>query len=711
MHIQNDSKLLSICIPTYNGDKYIQNNIDIIVSQILQYNLCDIEIVVSDNCSNDKTEHIMRDYVNKYPAIIRYFRNDKNIGYDKNVIKLCSIAKGKYIHLFGDDDYYAPSGLRRLCDVLHKYQNLSILVLSNFYMRNDNYDEIVSRKNLNNKYTVKDKLYLDDSDNFVMDIEDRAWPNTNLVFRKEYFNNISNLEMFYNKDWIHLYILLYLAKKYPRCYVFADKYPIVINRVGVQKWLNNSDGPRIYFNNLWTYSFADKLGYNPKVFDWYRKKLLSEYITNITYRRSNNLFINIGYILKYIKYWYDIPMFYFKFIPKYLDVLKFIFSVRNERLAIGNNVKKVITLLGFRIKLKKKSFIPKFVHKFREGEILFLTNEKGNYKKVVTGSVFIEMLETLEYLNKSSLVDKVFLENLRSLSRKKYVPYSKYLKICYEYTKVIVGIDRSKIKTATGKLRQYQLELADYCYDKLSELERATGVRPILFYGNLLGAKIHHGFIPWDEDVDFVLSREDYKKAVDYFTSKYESVNCDEWTWQNYWQKYVEMFKGRENIDFCFNMPNCFKLINGTIRNYKIIDIFSLDNFPNNFKTVDFVNYKNKIVQTRNSTTKYFKEMFEYSKNLIENDKTLSPNSNKFYYGIDSFAFQCWPYSKFFYKNEIYPVRQVIFEGKKFWAPNNIDKCLKKIYGDYKNLPMVIETKHFDEYAKISDEMMADLRE
>lgn len=286
-------KLLSICIPTYNGSKYIRDNLDKMISQIMENDLYkDVEIVVSDNFSTDSIPQIMKEYTQKFPNVIRYSRNTKNLGYDGNIMKLMELANGKFVHLFGDDDYFAPNGLIRLYHVLKNNPNLSILVLSNYYHQNDNYGEVVSRRGLQKIFANKDRVYINDSDNFIIDVEDRAWPNTNLVFRKEYFDKIPNIQQFYKTDWIHLYILLYIAKKWQNCYLFADKHPIVIDRVGVQTWLNNVDGPRIYYHNLWTYSFANKLGYSKKVFNWYRKKLLKEYIKNIVYRRSQSFRIN-----------------------------------------------------------------------------------------------------------------------------------------------------------------------------------------------------------------------------------------------------------------------------------------------------------------------------------------------------------------------------------------------------------------------------------
>lgn len=422
--------LLSICIPTYNGGKYIQNNIDIILKQIQEYNLFGVEIVVSDNCSTDNIPEIMTEYQKRYPDIIRYNRNNVNLGYDKNVMKCCEIAQGKFIHLFGDDDYYSPNGLKRLYDVLVNNENLSVLVLSNYYLRDDEYNGlIVSRKSINEKYTLQDKVYVNDSDNFIIDIEDRAWPNTNLVFRKEYFNQIPNLENFYKKDWIHLYILLYIAKKWQNCYFFADKYPIVINRVGVQSWLNNEDGPRIYFNNLWIYSYANKLGYSKKVFDLYRKTLLNEYIKNIVFRRSHNFFINIIYVLKYFKYWKDLPDFYTKFMFKFLKPVETLFSILNEKTI--SKKRKILTILGFRFCLKETDKPKLFlVNKLKQSDIILIQNQKGNLKQFVKGDLYIVLAEILENISKEKSVQKAFVQKITRLKNKKLIPYSSYIFDC-----------------------------------------------------------------------------------------------------------------------------------------------------------------------------------------------------------------------------------------------------------------------------------------
>lgn len=435
--MNQDFKLLSICIPTYNGSKYIRKNLDEIVNQIISYKLNYIEVIISDNCSTDNTYEIIKEYSNKYPNLISINRNNINLGYDGNVLKLCSLSKGKYIHIFGDDDFYAPSGLKRLCETLLKYPELSVCILSNYYLQNSNFGNIVSRKGLQDQFYIDDRIYINDSDNFIIDIEDRAWPNTNIVYRRDYYEQIPNLKEFIKKDWIHIYIMLYIAAKWQNCYIFADKYPIVIDRVDVQTWLNNIDGPRIYFNNLWVYSFTNKLGYSPKVFEWYRKKLLSEYIKNVQYRRSHSFRINVNYLLKYFPYYKDCTKFYFQFCNKFLNIMQSIFSVRNKHLKNGQIKEKILNIFNFEYRLSLKRINKKiiFLHKFTDNDYIETSNERGHFKQFVRGNVYLEMLHWLNLNPQKGSEFTTFYNSLQRKINKKIIPYHIYLDDCKKFSK------------------------------------------------------------------------------------------------------------------------------------------------------------------------------------------------------------------------------------------------------------------------------------
>lgn len=94
--------LLSICIPTYNRKKYLKESLDSIINQEW-FNEEEIEIVISDNASIDNTTEFVKEYQNKYKNI-KYFRNDENIGADRNIIKVLQLWNGKYVWWISDDD-------------------------------------------------------------------------------------------------------------------------------------------------------------------------------------------------------------------------------------------------------------------------------------------------------------------------------------------------------------------------------------------------------------------------------------------------------------------------------------------------------------------------------------------------------------------------------------------------------------------------------
>jgi len=92
------SPLVTIAIPTYNrAESYFPSALQSALSQTYS----NIEIVVSDNCSNDHTQAMVR--ANKDPRI-RYFRHDPGIGQKNNYNFCFEQAKGSYVLLLHDDD-------------------------------------------------------------------------------------------------------------------------------------------------------------------------------------------------------------------------------------------------------------------------------------------------------------------------------------------------------------------------------------------------------------------------------------------------------------------------------------------------------------------------------------------------------------------------------------------------------------------------------
>jgi abequosyltransferase len=112
----NNDILLSICIPTYNRSGILKGSLERIYSQTHNKKL-PIEILISDNCSTDKTKDVISDFIER-GMDIRYIRNDTNIGMDRNFYQCYRSARGFYIVVIGDDDYLIDGKLEKLLSYL-----------------------------------------------------------------------------------------------------------------------------------------------------------------------------------------------------------------------------------------------------------------------------------------------------------------------------------------------------------------------------------------------------------------------------------------------------------------------------------------------------------------------------------------------------------------------------------------------------------------
>ena len=86
--------ILSICIPTYNRPKQLPNCLHSIYLAKKNSNL-NFEVCVSDNGSNYDVTKVVKTYENKLS--IRLNKNKVNLGYQLNLLKVISIAKGEYV--------------------------------------------------------------------------------------------------------------------------------------------------------------------------------------------------------------------------------------------------------------------------------------------------------------------------------------------------------------------------------------------------------------------------------------------------------------------------------------------------------------------------------------------------------------------------------------------------------------------------------------
>ncbi|MGZ8190249.1 MAG: glycosyltransferase family 2 protein [Methylococcaceae bacterium] len=101
--------LVSVVIATYNGERFLHEQLDSIILQTYQH----IEIIAVDDCSTDNTAAILNEYAAKYPHFT-FVKNEQNIGYQKNFEKGFQLAKGDYIAPCDQDDIWLPTKIEVL---------------------------------------------------------------------------------------------------------------------------------------------------------------------------------------------------------------------------------------------------------------------------------------------------------------------------------------------------------------------------------------------------------------------------------------------------------------------------------------------------------------------------------------------------------------------------------------------------------------------
>ena len=188
------SPLVSIGMPVFNGENYISEAIESILRQTYK----NLEVIVSDNASSDKTIEICEKYCQKDDRI-KLYRNSENLGAAKNYNKALSLAKGKYFKWAAHDDYTSDDFIEKCVNVL---EGDSDIHLCNTYRRFINEKKETFRWD---KFSQIDFLSSSSKERFRKFLKNFRYrePDADVVlgvFRREILNQTQKIADFHSSD-------------------------------------------------------------------------------------------------------------------------------------------------------------------------------------------------------------------------------------------------------------------------------------------------------------------------------------------------------------------------------------------------------------------------------------------------------------------------------------------------------------------------------
>lgn len=148
---------VSVCVVTYNQEKYIRQCLQSIVDQKTDF---DFEVIVGEDCSTDCTRAIVEEFADRYPNVVKPIFHEKNIGGSQNYFSTHGAARGEFIAHVDGDDYCMPGKLQKQKNFLEEHRECAMVFHSMTHIEESEQEVNYEAIELNGDLVVFDVDYL-----------------------------------------------------------------------------------------------------------------------------------------------------------------------------------------------------------------------------------------------------------------------------------------------------------------------------------------------------------------------------------------------------------------------------------------------------------------------------------------------------------------------------------------------------------------------
>ncbi|MHA4894106.1 glycosyltransferase family 2 protein [Pedobacter sp. PWIIR3] len=275
--------LLTIGIPVYNGQKFIEQAIESI--QKYNFNHNEVEIIICDNSSTDQTVNIVRNYSN-----LTLIQHKENVGFDGNLNRIFNYARGKYVWAIGADDLLVGN-LDKLMALLRERDDFGVVFVG-------------GSKNL-----VQDYQVFNVAEEFLFSTNFRSgfFPN-NIIAKKIWMN--CETQAFIDSGWIH-YAVVLQALRIERAVLMKSKN-IVENPSANQlkTWNKNGLGLLIGLKLVEIFQVMPQWGYENKFRRRTKRVIKDSYPRAIIISKMRGIKISGEILSDFIRLFGEFPTFW-----------------------------------------------------------------------------------------------------------------------------------------------------------------------------------------------------------------------------------------------------------------------------------------------------------------------------------------------------------------------------------------------------------------